>query len=50
MPSSALKVLNIFSIKENDINFNSIKNNNYLKPNQNINKIDILFQKIENND
>ena len=50
IPSTSLKVLNMFSIKENDIKFESITENSFLKPNQNINKIDILFKKIEEND
>ncbi len=50
MPNSTLKVLEIFSIKEDSLKIDSIKNNNYLKPNLQINKINILFNKIINND
>ena len=47
IPNSTLKVLKIFDIKENEINFSSLGNHEYLKPNKKINKIDILFKKIE---
>ena len=50
IPESSLKVLKAFEITENKINFNSITNNEYLKPKLKINKIGILFKKIENND
>ena len=50
IPESSLKVLKTFEITENKINFNSITNNEYLKPKLKINKIGILFKKIENND
>jgi methionyl-tRNA synthetase len=50
IPESSLKVLKAFEITENKINFNSITNNEYLKPKLKINKIGILFNKIENND
>ncbi len=50
MPNSTLKVLEIFGIKEDSLKIDSIKNNNYLKPNLQINKINILFNKIINND
>ena len=50
IPSSALKVLNVFDIKENKIEFKSIKNNNYLKSGKKINKMSILFKKVEKND
>ena len=50
IPESSLKVLKAFEITENKINFNSIKDNEYLKPKLKINKIGILFKKIENND
>ncbi len=46
IPESSLKALKIFNIKENDISFESIGNNKYLKPNNEIFKIDILFKKI----
>ena len=50
IPESAIKALNIFGLKEDDIDFNSIGKNNFLKSGQIINKIDILFKKIEKND
>ena len=50
MPNSSLKVLNIFNIKENDIKFDSIQNHETLPKGAKINKINILFNKIEKND
>ena len=50
IPNTSLKVLDIFNLKQKDINFDTIKNNNFLKPNTNIKKIEILFKKIEKND
>ena len=50
IPETSSKVLKIFDITEKKIDFNSITNNEYLKPNTKINKIGILFKKIENND
>ena len=50
IPDSSLKVLGVFDISENDVDFNSIKNNEILKTNNKINKISILFKKIEQND
>ena len=47
IPNSTLKVLKIFDIKENEIDFSSLANHEYLKPNKKINKIDILFKKVE---
>jgi methionyl-tRNA synthetase len=49
IPQSSINALNIFSIKENEIDFSSINNNNYLKSGSTINKIDILFKKIDKN-
>jgi methionyl-tRNA synthetase len=49
IPQSSLKALQIFSIKENDIKFSSLENHNYLTGGNKINKIDILFKKIEKN-
>ena len=49
IPESALKALKIFNLKENDIIFSSISKNEFLLKGSNINKIDILFQKIEKN-
>jgi len=50
IPSTSLKVLNIFGISENDISFDSIKDNEFLKNNTKINKLEILFKKINKND
>ncbi len=47
MPQTAVKVLNIFNIKESDINFSSLSINDILIENNHINKLDILFKKIE---
>jgi methionyl-tRNA synthetase len=47
IPNSAEKALNIFKIKIEDINFESIGSHEYLKTGDDINKIDILFKKIE---
>ena len=49
IPESSLKALKIFNISENEINLSSIENNEYLLKDNNINKIDILFSKIEKN-
>ena len=50
MPSTSLKVLKIFSISENEIEFKSIIDNSFLKANTKIAKLDILFKKTEKND
>jgi methionyl-tRNA synthetase len=50
IPQSSLKALKIFNIGENEIELSSIENNIYLKKNAQINKIDILFKKIDKND
>jgi len=47
MPQTSINVLNSFNIKENDIEFSSLKNNEFLKENQKIYKLNILFKKIE---
>ena len=47
MPQTSINVLNSFNIKENDIEFLSLKNNEFLKENQKIYKLNILFKKIE---
>ena len=47
MPETSLKVLNIFNETENSIDFTSIDNNEILKKDLKINKLDILFKKIE---
>ncbi len=49
IPDSSIKALKMFNIKENDINFSSIAINDFLKPNDKIQSIDILFKKIEKN-
>ena len=49
IPESSLKALKIFSIDEKKIELSSIENHNYLKEGDKINKIDILFKKIEKN-
>ena len=50
IPQSSLKALKIFDLKEKDIEFSTLENNNYLIEGKSINKIDILFQKIEKKD
>ncbi len=47
IPESALKVLSIFNVKETELTYNSILNNNFLNPKTKIKKIEILFKKIE---
>ena len=49
IPESSLKALKIFNIEEKDIKLDTVSNNDYLKNGNNINKIDILFNKIEKN-
>ena len=46
IPYSSIKSLSVFNIKEKDLSFDSIKENNYLKSNNKISKIGILFKKI----
>jgi len=46
IPTSSLKCLGAFNIKEKDIQFDTIKLHNSLKFNSKISKIDILFKKI----
>ena len=50
IPNSSLKSLNIFGIKENEIDFNTLVDNESLIPNSKLLKIDILFKKVEKND
>ena len=50
IPNSSLKALSIFNIKENDIDIQTIKNNEFLKTGMEINKINILFNKIDIDD
>ncbi len=47
MPQTSVKILNIFNIKENLIDFSTIKNNEILEKEIKINKLDILFKKID---
>jgi methionyl-tRNA synthetase len=47
IPESSLKALKIFNLKEKDIVFSSIEDNEFLDKGSKINKIDILFKKIE---
>jgi len=49
IPNSIEKALKIFNLNTDAINFESIGSHNYLKAGSNINKIDILFKKIEKN-
>ena len=47
IPDTSLKALKIFDIPEKEIILSSITKNDYLKEGSNINKIDLLFKKIE---
>ena len=47
IPESIKKALVIFNLKTEDITFESIATHQYLRSGSNINKIDILFKKIE---
>ncbi len=47
MPETSVKVLSVFNETENSIDFTSIDNNEILKKDLKINKLDILFKKIE---
>ena len=47
IPGTSLKALKIFNIQENDIRLSSITNNEFLNKGSNLNKIEILFRKIE---
>ncbi len=49
IPDSSLKALKIFDLTEKDVILSSISNNEYLTKGSKINKIDILFNKIEKN-
>jgi len=49
IPGSSQKALKIFDIEENKIKLHTITNNEYLTKGNNLNKIDILFKKIEKN-
>jgi len=50
IPDSIDKALKIFNLSSKDINFESIASHDYLKTGNRINKIDILFKKIEKKD
>ena len=47
IPESSLKALKIFDLEEKDIDISSIQQNEFLTKGNKINKIDILFRKIE---
>jgi methionyl-tRNA synthetase len=47
IPQSSLKALKIFDLTENDIDLSTIENNEFLTNGSKINKINILFKKIE---
>ena len=47
MPQTSLKVLNTFNIKEKEVDFSSLGNHEILKEGNKINKLEILFKKIE---
>ncbi len=47
IPNTSIKALKMFNLKEKDIIFSSIEKHDFLKINSKINKIDILFKKIE---
>jgi methionyl-tRNA synthetase len=49
IPDTSIRALKIFDLNEADIIFSSIKNHEYLKPGKKINKIGILFKKVEKN-
>ena len=49
IPDSSLKALKIFNLSKNDIKLDTIVNNHFLTKGSNLNKIDILFKKIEKN-
>ena len=46
IPSSSIKSLSVFNIKEKDILFDTIKEHKYLKSNSKIDRVDILFKNI----
>ncbi len=47
IPQTAVKVLKIFNVKEDEIDFSSLKSNEFLRENEKINKLDILFNKFQ---
>ena len=50
IPETVEKVLKIFDLDSKNINLESIADHNILKSGNNLNKIGILFAKIEKND
>ena len=49
IPQSSLKALKIFDLNEEDINLTSLENNEFLTKGSKLNKINILFNKIDKN-
>ena len=49
IPQSSAKALKIFDINEDNISLTSIENNEFLLKGSKLNKIDILFKKIDKN-
>ena len=49
MPDTSLKVFKIFNYSSKDLNLQTIKEHDYIKPGTIINKIGILFKKIDTN-
>ena len=47
IPNSSLKALKIFNINEDQIDFNSIKLHENIKKNDKLNKIPIMFKKVD---
>jgi len=47
IPTSSIKALKIFNFTEKDVVYSSIEKHDFLKSNSKINKIDILFKKVE---
>ena len=47
IPQTSVKVLNTFNVKEDEIDFLSLQENEFLKEKNKLNKLDILFKKIE---
>jgi len=47
IPESSIKALKIFNLSKKDIDFSTIEKHDYLVPGTEINKIEILFNKIE---
>ncbi len=47
IPNSTIKILRTINISQNDINISKIQDNNFLNHDKELNNIDILFKKIE---